>query len=190
MCAIRSITEVKVYSRNADSRRAFCSAMQPYVDAELKPVERPEEVARNVDIIVCATNSNVPVVFGRWLEEGVHVTSIVASNKELISEGLVSRPRRELDDEVLARADVIIATLVQQGIQDQQGDLLEPVQNGVITWGDVKNLSALLTGATCGRWSDQDVTMFKQNSDQGVGYMALARLVHDKARAAGIGMEF
>jgi ornithine cyclodeaminase len=190
MCAIRSITEVKVYSRNADNRRAFCSAMQPYVDAELKPVERPEEVARNVDIIVCATNSNVPVVFGRWLEEGVHVTSIVGSNKELISEGLVSRPRRELDDEVLARADVIIATLVQQGIQDQQGDLLEPVQNGVITWGDVKNLSALLTGDTCGRWSDQDVTLFKQNSDQGVGYMALARLVHDKARAAGIGMEF
>lgn len=190
MCAIRPITEVKVYSRDAGNRRAFCETMQPYVDAELRPVERPEDAARNVDIIVCATGSNFPVVFGRWLEEGVHVTSIVGSNKELLMEGLVSRPRRELDDEVLARADVIVATLVQQGIQDEQGDLLEPVQNGVITWEDVKDLSALVTGRVQGRRSDRDVTLFKQNSDQGVGYMALARLAHDKARAAGVGMEF
>ena len=31
--------------------------------------------------------------------------------------------------------------------------------------------------------------MFKQNSDQGVGFMALAKLAHDKARAHGVGME-
>ena len=190
MCAIRPIREVRVYSRGADNRRAFRAAMQPYVDAEIKPVEQPEDAARNVDIIVCATGSNVPVVFGRWLEEGVHVTSIVGSNKELLMEGLVSRPRRELDDEVLERADVIVATLVRQGIQDEQGDLLEPVRNGVIAWEDVKDLSALVTGSVQGRGGDGDITLFKQNSDQGVGYMALARLAHDKARAAGIGMEF
>ena len=190
MCAIRPIREVRVYSRSADNRRAFCDTMQPHVDAEIKPVERAEDAARNVDIIVCATGSNLPVVFGRWLEEGVHVTSIVGSNKELLMEGLVSRPRRELDDEVLARADVIVATLVQQGIQDEQGDLLEPVQNGVLAWDDIKDLSALVTGQIQGRRNDKDITLFKQNSDQGVGYMALARLAHDKARAAGIGMEF
>ena len=190
MCAIRPITEVRVYSRSADNRRAFCDTMQSCVDAELKPVERAEEAARNVDIIVCATGSNTPVVFGRWLEEGVHVTSIVGSNKELLMEGLVTRPRRELDDEVLARADVIVATLVQQGIQDEQGDLLEPVRNGVIAWDDVKDLSALVTGRIHGRRNDREITLFKQNSDQGVGYMALARLAHDKARAAGIGTEF
>ena len=31
--------------------------------------------------------------------------------------------------------------------------------------------------------------LFKQNSDQGVGFMALARLAHDKARKAGIGID-
>lgn len=189
MCAIRPIREVKVYSRGPDHRREFCSAMQPYVDAELRPVEEGREAARNVDLIVCATGSNVPVVFGRWLEEGVHVTSIVGSNKELLMEGLVSRPRRELDDEVLARADVVVATLVQQGIQDEQGDLLEPVRNGVLAWDDMEDLSALVTGKAPGRRTRRDITLFKQNSDQGVGYMALARLAHDKARAAGVGTE-
>ena len=37
MCAIRPIAEVKVYSRGAGNRRAFCETMQPYVDAELVP---------------------------------------------------------------------------------------------------------------------------------------------------------
>jgi hypothetical protein len=34
-----------------------------------------------------------------------------------------------------------------------------------------------------------DITVFKQNSDQGVGFMALAKLAHDKARAHGLGVE-
>ena len=34
-----------------------------------------------------------------------------------------------------------------------------------------------------------EITVFKQNSDQGVGFMALAKLAHDKARAAGVGIE-
>jgi ornithine cyclodeaminase/alanine dehydrogenase-like protein (mu-crystallin family) len=46
-----------------------------------------------------------------------------------------------------------------------------------------------VAGKTHGRRSPKDITVFKQNSDQGVGFMALAKLAHDKARAAGVGME-
>ena len=131
----------------------------------------------------------VPVLLGEWLESGVHVTSIVGSNKELLAEGLVSRPRRELDDHVLAKAQVIVATLKQQGIQDEQGDFIEPIQNGVIKWDNVRELADLVAGKVTGRTSKSQITLFKQNSDQGVGFMALARLIHDKARKAGIGIE-
>jgi hypothetical protein len=31
--------------------------------------------------------------------------------------------------------------------------------------------------------------VFEQNSDQGVGFMALAKLAYDKARAPGLGLE-
>jgi ornithine cyclodeaminase/alanine dehydrogenase-like protein (mu-crystallin family) len=113
----------------------------------------------------------------------------VASNKEIVQEGLLDRPRRELDDEVLRRADIIVATLRQQAIYDEQGDFVEPVANGVIGWNDVTDLSALLSGGAHGRTNAKQITLFKQNSDQGVGFMALARLAHDKARAAGVGSE-
>jgi len=189
MCTLRGIEKVKVFSRSGENRKAFCALMQPHIEAEIVPVDNPREVARHADLIVCATGSNVPVLFGDWLEPGMHVTSIVGSNKELLAEGLVSKPRRELDDGVLAKADVIVATLKQQGIQDEQGDFVEPIQNRVIQWEDVNELAQLVAGLAPSRTRDSEITLFKQNSDQGVGFMALARLAHDKARKAGIGID-
>ena len=189
MCALRPLKTVKVFSRNPQNRNAFCALMQPHVDAELIAVDDPRFVAEDSDLIVCATGSNVPVLFGDWLKPGVHITSIVGSNKELLAEGLVSKPRRELDDKVLAKADVIVATLKQQGIQDEQGDFIEPIRNGVVKWDDVRELADLVSGKVSGRTGESQISLFKQNSDQGVGFMALARLAHDKARKAGIGIE-
>lgn len=189
MNAIRPLDKVKVYSRNAENRSAFCALMQKHIKAELEPVDRPEMAASGVDLIVCATGSNVPVLYGEWLSQGVHVTSIVGSNKELLQQGLVSSPRRELDDEVLRRADLIVATLVQQAKQDEQGDLLEPITKGILQWQEIRELGPLVAGKIPGRTDPKEITLFKQNSDQGVGFMALGKLAHDKARAAGIGTE-
>jgi ornithine cyclodeaminase/alanine dehydrogenase-like protein (mu-crystallin family) len=99
------------------------------------------------------------VLYGDWLEAGQHVTSIVGSNKELLQEGLVSSPRRELDDKVLTRADVIVATLRQQGVYDEQGDFVEPIEKGLLSWDDVNDLSALLVGKVAGRSSPRQITL-------------------------------
>jgi ornithine cyclodeaminase/alanine dehydrogenase-like protein (mu-crystallin family) len=146
-------------------------------------------VTRGSDLICLATGSNVPVLLGRWLAPGQHVTSIVASNKGVLMQGSVSLPRREFDDEVIARADRVVATLKEQAVMDEQADLFEPVQKGIISWDRIADLGELVVGKVAGRRSPQEITVFKQNSDQGVGFMALAKLAHDKARAAGIGSE-
>ena len=149
----------------------------------------PEAVARGADLICLATGSNVPVLFGAWLEPGQHVTSIVASNKGVSLQGSVSRPRREFDDAVIARADRVVATLKEQAIMDEQADLFEPVQSGITSWDKIADLGEVVAGKAPGRRSPHEITVFKQNSDQGVGFMALAKLAHDKARAAGRGIE-
>jgi alanine dehydrogenase len=190
MCTIRpSISEVRVFSRNAENRAVFVARMQPQVNARIIAVEQPEEAARGADLICLATGSNVPVLFGEWLQPGQHVTSIVASNKGVFLQGSVSRPRREFDDAVIARATRVVATLKEQAIMDEQADLFEPVSSGVTSWDRIADLGELVAGKVHGRRSPQDITVFKQNSDQGVGFMALAKLAHDKARAAGRGIE-
>jgi ornithine cyclodeaminase/alanine dehydrogenase-like protein (mu-crystallin family) len=190
MCTIRpSIGEVRVFSRNADNRAQFVARMQPQVRARIVAATTPEEVAREADLICLATGSNVPVLFGAWLKPGQHVTSIVASNKGVLLQGSVSRPRREFDDAVIARADRVVATLKEQAIMDEQADLFEPVTSGIISWDKIADLGELVAGKTHGRRSRDEITVFKQNSDQGVGFMALAKLAHDKAQALGIGLE-
>ena len=133
--------------------------------------------------------TNVPVLKGAWLEPGQHVISIVASNKGVMAQGGLSRPRREFDDAVIARADRVIATLKEQAIVDEQADLFEPVSRGLISWDEIGDLGALVAGLTAGRTHADQITVFKQNSDQGVGFMALAKLACDKAIEAGIGIE-
>jgi ornithine cyclodeaminase/alanine dehydrogenase-like protein (mu-crystallin family) len=190
MCTIRpSIEEVRVFSRSAENRAAFVTRMQPQVKARIVAADTPQAVARGADLICLATGSNEPVLFGEWLEAGQHVTSIVASNKGVFLQGSVSRPRREFDDAVIARADRIVATLKEQAIMDEQADLFEPVTAGVTSWDRIADLGELVAGKAQGRRSPREITVFKQNSDQGVGFMALAKLAHDKARAAGVGLE-
>jgi ornithine cyclodeaminase/alanine dehydrogenase-like protein (mu-crystallin family) len=184
-----SIEEVRVYSRGADNRARFVARMQPQTRARITAVEAPELAARDADLICLATGSNVPVLFGAWLVPGQHVTSIVASNKGVLLQGSVARPRREFDDDVIARADRVVATLKEQAIMDEQADLFEPVQKGIIAWDRIADLGELVAGKVAGRTSPREITVFKQNSDQGVGFMALAKLAHDKARAAGVGVE-
>jgi ornithine cyclodeaminase/alanine dehydrogenase-like protein (mu-crystallin family) len=189
MTAIRPLTEVRVYSRDPAHRAAFCAEMQPHTSARLQAVDQPRAVVEGADIVVCATGSNQPVFDGAWLQPGQHVTSIVGSNQELVKEGLVAGKRREIDDETVRRADLIGATLRAQAIQDEQGDLYDPVEAGLICWEDVHDLAAIVAGAAPTRTSAAQITLFKQNSDQGVGYMALARYVHDLARREGLGVE-
>jgi ornithine cyclodeaminase/alanine dehydrogenase len=190
MCEIRpGIETVRVFSRSDENRMRFAATMQPYVRAKIEVMTKPEDVVRGADLICLATGSNVPVLFGAWLEPGQHVTSIVAGNKGVVAQGSISCPRREFDDEVVARADVIVATLKEQAIIDEQGDLFEPVGKGITTWGKIADLGQLAAGKTHGRRRADQITLFKQNSDQGVGFMALAKLAHDKARAHGVGMD-
>jgi ornithine cyclodeaminase/alanine dehydrogenase-like protein (mu-crystallin family) len=190
MCTIRpSIEEVRVFSRGPENRGAFLARMQPGVRARLVAVEAPQAAAQDADLICLATGSNLPVLLGEWLVPGQHVTSIVASNKGVYLQGSVPRPRREFDDAVIARADRVVATLKEQAIMDEQADLFEPVEKGITSWDRIADLGDLVCGKAPGRLSSAEITVFKQNSDQGVGFMALAKLAHDKAQAAGIGME-
>jgi ornithine cyclodeaminase/alanine dehydrogenase-like protein (mu-crystallin family) len=163
--------------------------MQPFIDAELRAVAHPREAITGSDVVICATGSNVPVFDGTWLEPGQHVTSIVGSNKELVREGLIATRRRELDDTTMQRADVVVATLREQAIQDEQADLFDPVQAGLLAWNEIGELAELVAGRIPGRTGDAQITVFKQNSDQGIGYMALARYVYDLARRVGLGIE-
>ena len=136
-------------------------------DLPVETVDKPRKAATGVDIILTATNASVAVLDGNWLEEGVHITSIVSSNIGLVKGGFLRKKRRELDDTTIRRSEVIVVCSKSQAIQDEQGDLFDPVQAGILSWDKVEELGNLLNGEVPGRSSDRQITLFKNNAGQG-----------------------
>lgn len=187
LAKIRKLKSVKVFSRKAENCRKFAKEMAPLLGIDIRPAASAEEAVRGVDIILTATNSSVPVFDGGWLEPGVHVTTIVGSNVGLVQGGFTRAKRREIDDATLKRSDVLGIASIQQAIQDEQGDIFDPVQRGIIRWEQLIELGALLAGKKAGRSNPEQITLFKNNAGQGVADVALGALVLRKAEEKGLG---
>ncbi len=186
---IRNLEQAKIYSRSQENREQFLKTMQGYTDIELTLCETPEQAVRGSDLICCATGSNSPALLGEWLEPGQHITSIVNSNKGVKEQAGLSSRRREIDDLVVKKADIIVVNMSEQSRIDEHGDLFEPVQRGIIDWKDLTEIGEIITGSKKGRSSSKQITLYKQNSDQGVGFMALAKLAYEVAVKNKIGIE-
>jgi alanine dehydrogenase len=179
---VRKLKSVRVYSRNPENRNRFAAEMGPLTGIDIKPAESAEQAVRGSDIILTATNSSVPVFDGRWLEAGQHVTTIVGSNVGLVKGGFTAAKRREIDDATLARSHVHGIVSVQQAVQDEQADIYDPVERGVLKWEQLIEIGDILAGKKEGRTRADQVTFFKNNAGQGVADVALGALVLDQVK--------
>jgi alanine dehydrogenase len=60
VAAVRKIKSIKAYSRNAEKRNLFCEEMEELLQIETIPVEKPEDVLSEADIIITSTTSVEP----------------------------------------------------------------------------------------------------------------------------------
>jgi alanine dehydrogenase len=166
--ALPSIERVVAYCRTPERLAAFCER----VGAE--PAESHREAGAQ-DVVVTITSSRDPVLRGEWLPPGALV---VAAGANVSS-------RRELDNAVLERASFVCCDWLEQA-RIESGDLIEPVQAGVLDWLEVHELHEVVSGETSGRQSDDDIVVFKSNGlaawDVAAGAVALER-----ARERGVG---
>jgi ornithine cyclodeaminase/alanine dehydrogenase-like protein (mu-crystallin family) len=168
--AVPSLERVIAYCRTPERLAAFCER----VGAE--PAETHREAGAQ-DVVVTITSSRDPVLRGEWLVPGALV----------IGAGANVPMRRELDNAVLERATFVCCDSLDQA-RLESGDLIEPVQAGVLDWLEVHELHEVVSGELAGRQSDGDVVVFKSNGlaawDVAIGAEAVRR-----ARERGVGTE-
>ena len=178
---VRPLKKIKVYSPTKANREKFAREMSQETGVEIVPVASAEEAVRGSDIVSAATNTVDPVVEGRWLEDGMHVTSLVGGDGYL--------PRKELDDEAIRRANLIIVGYKPQIFLDKQAEFHDRLARGLIKAEDLHELGDLLNGKCRGRKDDQEITFFKNNTGMGIQFAATARKMYEKAKEKGIGSE-
>ncbi|MGH7768147.1 MAG: ornithine cyclodeaminase family protein, partial [Candidatus Binatia bacterium] len=115
--AVRPVKQVKVFSPTRENRERFAREMSAQCGIEVIAVASAEEAVRGSDIVTAATNTVEPVIEGRRLEAGAHVNSIVGGDGYL--------KRRELDDEVIRRAGLIVVGYKPQIFIDKQAELAD-----------------------------------------------------------------
>jgi alanine dehydrogenase len=166
--ALPSIETVVAYCRTPERLADFCER----VGAE--PGESHREAGAQ-DVVVTMTNSRDPVLRGEWLVPGAVV---VAAGANVAS-------RRELDNAVLERATFVCCDWLEQA-RLESGDLIEPVQAGVLDWLEVHELHEVVAGELPGRQSDHDIVVFKSNG-LAAWDIAVAAAALERARERGVG---
>jgi ornithine cyclodeaminase/alanine dehydrogenase-like protein (mu-crystallin family) len=168
--AVPSIERVVAYCRTSESLTSFCDRF----GAEAAESHRE---AGGQDVVVTITSSRDPVLRGEWLRPGALVCAAGAND----------RRRRELDNVVIERAAFVCCDSRDQA-RIESGDLVEPIEAGVLDWLEVHELEEVVVGEVAGRQNDDDVVLFKSNGiaacDVALGAEVLAR-----ARSAGVGRE-
>jgi ornithine cyclodeaminase/alanine dehydrogenase-like protein (mu-crystallin family) len=165
--ALPGIEQVVAYCRTEKSLLAFCDK----VGAE--PGESHRDPAEQ-DVVVTATTSEDPVLRGEWLRPGTLVCAVGAN-----------RPKaRELDNVVLERAVLVCCDSKEQS-KIESGDLIEPVERGVLDWLEVHELHEVVSGELPGRSSPDDIVLFKSNGlaawDVAIGAAAIELAQRKKA---------
>ena len=178
ICAVRKIKRINVYSPTAQHRREFSANMESILKTAVIPVETPKQAVAGCDIVIVATNSNQPVFDGRWIEEGTYVSSIVNSDKVL--------RRRDLDDESLRRAGLIVVSTRDQIKNDEPVWLTEGLESGVVAWNKIWEIGELVCGKSPKRNNDNEITLLKNNG-LSVQFAGVGAVVMKSAREAGLG---
>jgi len=168
--ALPGIERVVVYCRNAERLAEFCAEHDAFA------AESHREAGEH-DVVVTVTTSKDPVLRGEWLRECALVCAVGANDPG----------RRELDNAVLERAAFVCCDSLDQS-RRESGDLIEPVERGVLDWLEVHELQEVVAGELQGRASDEDVVLFKSNGIAAWDLAVGARVV-EIARERGVGRE-
>ena len=134
-----------------------------------KAVSDLQSATNEADIVSCATLAEQPLIYGDWLSEGTHVDLV----------GAFKPTMRESDDILMQRAEIFVDT--REGALSEGGDIMQPLQAGVIAESDIRaDLFELCRGAHTGRTSDAQITVFK-SVGTALEDLAAAKLAYQNA---------
>lgn len=193
VAAVRELDEIRVFSPNAEHRRAFAEALSPKVGVRITPVASAEAAVRGADIIATCTNSLHRVLQADWLEPGCHVFCVKYA---------------ELGDAVRERADVVVVNSKHPAPDNYLAGHTEPIDvHDPVEWlkmsagkeavadpherwaESTPELWETILAPETGRRRPTDITCFVNNIGLGLQFAAVGKAALDLAQKQGLGVE-
>jgi ornithine cyclodeaminase len=177
LALVRPLTEVRVFSPNAEHAGALVAAASLELGAGVRCLvaASAREAVEGADVVVTATNSQTPVLERAWLADGVHVNAIGASVPSA----------RELDVESIAAAELFVDS--RESAANEAGDYRLARSDGAIGEDHIRaELGEVVIGSHPGRSGPAAITVFR-SLGLAVEDLAAAEVAVASAVAAGAG---
>lgn len=142
------IERVLIWNRTHSRAQALAAT---YADADIivDAVSDLDAAVTEADVISCVTMTEKPLVRGALLKPGAHVDLVGAYMPNM----------RETDDDAMRRGSLFVDT---RNDMTNTGELVLPIDAGVIQWSDVKaDFFDLCKGTHAGRQSEDEITLCK-----------------------------
>jgi len=187
---VRKLEAVRIYSPTEANRAALAREARDRLGLAAEAVDSAEAVFDGADMVAACTNAVGPVVPGDLLREGMHVTCIGGTLDEQANRRVDRALRFGTADGPAELSDWAFedecATFAQGGRKSGHG--------GTRRFHDIPRdrrvmFADLLADPSQGRISDAQITFSERGNIHGVQFAALAGLIWERARDAGLGTE-
>ena len=193
---VRTIKKLMVFSPTQEHRERFGREMAMTYNIEVQVCDRPQDIYKGAQIVAALTDSAVPVLDGRLIEQGAHIVNIGGNGKP--------------DAESLRRVAVYLrfgdapapTGLPELGLADEHlAYEARPHQRkygngrsggrarGAAAAGRRVSLADLAAGRVAGRTSADQITYSERGNLQGAQFYAVAGKVYELVKRAGLGRE-
>lgn len=177
LAAIRKIRSLSVYSPTRDNRERFAARVSGKLAIPCRAFDAARDAVRGADLVIAAARSHdeTPILQGAWLDRGAMIVSIGSTVPE----------QREVDPEVVRRADTIVADVPDE-VAHETGDMIAARAAGVEFDARIVSLADLVQERVKMRQSADNNILFK-SVGSGLQDVAVAEMCYARAREAGVG---
>jgi alanine dehydrogenase len=182
-CAVREIKSIRCFSPTKSNREAFAEQMRNLLGVDVEPVAQPEEATSGADIVLCATNSLDNIFFERWVEPGMHLSSIKLPEIEI--KAVKRADRVVLHSHETAPVHVTTRDLALAKKANEHGWSA----GNELDFDKLPTLPEMIVGRAQGRQSEEEITCFLNNIGLGYQFAAAGSVVYRRAMEAGAGRE-
>lgn len=113
----------------------------------MEPAPCLDDLVRNCDLIVTTTSSTEPLIRAEMVRPGTHITAM----------GSDDHGKQELQAEILAQADLVVADSVAQCTD--HGECRAAVEGGVLERTSIRELGSVICNPKTGRTSEEQITV-------------------------------
>jgi alanine dehydrogenase len=182
ICVVRPIEEIRVFSPTADNRESYAERMSTKLKIPVVVKESNLEVARDADIVALCTDSMNPVYTVEMLKAQKPGATFIRCRLDEVDEPVLKSVGKIFGNQREPYAEYVIGSQEERDRRPSNKEYRRRYRPREYPF-----LADVIAGKIAGRESDTE-SIFYDNNSAGLQFAAVGRVVYERAKELGLGM--